>query len=312
MTYQQFIDALEEQMKGSVGKEVQIRIQDTLKNNGIRRKGFLMQESGRNVNPTIYLEEYYQQYQTGARLEDITEQITALYQEIQARPLTGMAARPEGLYDYEQIKGRLMFKLVNREKNEQFLKDVPYISYLDLAVVFYVLLDVGEAGAATMPVTREHSRLWKKEDVELLKQAKKNAARLLPAELRTMQSVITEILSGTPDDTEEDFMYVLSNQLRCLGAACIVYDGLLEMIGNRLGENYFIIPSSVHEVIIMPESASPPYNELNEMIREINETQVAEEEILGDMAYYYDRSRRRLCQMPELGEEKIGRFRLYN
>lgn len=311
MTYQQFIDALEEEMKGSVGAEIQICVQEALKNNGIRRKGFLMQESGRSVNPTIYLEEYYQQYQTGARLEDITEQIKALYREIQAKPLTGMAANPEALYDYGQIQGRIMFKIINREKNEAFLKTVPYISYLDMAIVFYVLLDVEEAGAVTMMVTREHSRIWGKEDVELMMQAKKNAARLLPPELRTMQSVISEILTGRQEEAAEDFMYVLSNQLRCLGAACILYDGVMEMIGDRIGENYFVIPSSIHEVIIIPESASPEYQGLNEMIREINATQVADEEILGEAAYYYERHQSRLYQMPELTGEKFDRFHLY-
>lgn len=313
MTYQQFISALEEQMKGSVGEGIQICVQDTLKNNGIRRKGFLMQESGRNVNPTIYLEEYYQQYQTGAKLEDITEQIKELYQEIQAKPLKGVEENPERLYDYEQIKDRIMFKIVNREKNDTFLKEVPYIAYLDLAVVFYVLLDVGEAGAATMPVSREHSRIWGIEDMELMEQARRNAARLLPAELRTMQSVINEILSGAPDDadTEEDFMYVLSNQLRCLGAACMLYEGIPEMIGERLGENYFVIPSSIHEVIIIPESVGPEYSELNAMIREINATQVAEEEVLGESAYYYDRKKKRMYQMAELVGKNFDVNHLY-
>lgn len=314
MTYQQFISALEEQVKGSVGKEVQIYVQDTLKNNGIRRKGFLMQESGRNVNPTIYLEEYYQQYQTGARLEDITEQIQELYREIQAKPLAEVETNPESLYDYEQIKDRIMFKLVNREKNETFLKNVPYITYLDLAIVFYVLLDIGENGAATMPVNREHSRIWGKEDMELMEQARRNAARLLPAELRTMQSVINEILTGVPgnEGDDEEFMYVLSNQLRCLGAACILYDGITDMIGTRLGENYYIIPSSIHEVIIMPESAGPDYSELNEIIREINATQVAAEEVLGESAYYYDRKKKCMYQMAEFAGKNFDMNRLYN
>ena len=61
-----------------------------------------------------------------------------------------------------------------------------------------------------------------------------------------------------------------------------------------MGENYFVLPSSIHEVIIVPESASPGYSDLNEMIREINQTQVAEEEVLGDHAYYYDCAKKEL------------------
>ena len=76
MNYQQFINEVEQEMKGSVAGKIEISIQDTLKNNGVRRKGLLLQEKGQSMSPTIYLEEYYQQYRTGDKLEDITEALS--------------------------------------------------------------------------------------------------------------------------------------------------------------------------------------------------------------------------------------------
>lgn len=290
MNYQQFINAVEEKMKGSVVGEIKISVQDTLKNNGVRRKGLLLQEKGQNMNPTIYLEEYYQQYQTGVKLEDITEQIQALYRELRTKPI----AETRFLYEYQQVKDQIVLKLINREKNEELLRTVPHCSFLDLAIVFYVLLDVNETGAATMSVNWEHLKIWNITEQDLLEKAKENAVRLLPAQLRTMSSIVAEIMGSAYKEEVEDFMFVLSNSLRCLGAVCIVYDEVLYLIGEQLGENYFVLPSSIHEVIIVPESASPGYNDLNEMIREINQTQVAEEEVLGDHAYYYDCTKKEL------------------
>ena len=65
-------------------------------------------------------------------------------------------------------------------------------------------------------------------------------------------------------------------------------------MGQKLGENYYILPSSIHEVIVVPESKSPVKQDLEEMVREINETQVEEEEILSYRAYYFSRKENRL------------------
>lgn len=82
-------------------------------------------------------------------------------------------------------------------------------------------------------------------------------------------------------------MYVLSNKLKNYGAACIAYPYILDMLAGVLKENFYVLPSSVHEVIIVPESSQIRQSELERMVREINETQVPEEEILSNHAYFY-------------------------
>ena len=89
-------------------------------------------------------------------------------------------------------------------------------------------------------------------------------------------------------------MFVLTNSFRSLGAACILYDELLTQLGNFLKENYYILPSSIHEVIIIPESQAPNKDTLNEMVQEVNETQVEPEDVLSDHVYFYN------CEKKEL------------
>ena len=95
--------------------------------------------------------------------------------------------------------------------------------------------------------------------------------------------------------SERDGMYILSNTLRSYGAACIAYPHILEMIGEILQRDYYVLPSSVHEVVIVPYSSGLDIRELDEMVREINVTQVAEEEVLSSHAYLYRRSTGALC-----------------
>ena len=74
----------------------------------------------------------------------------------------------------------------------------------------------------------------------------------------------------------------------------MLYEGILEKVGQKLGENYYMLPSSIHEVIVVPESNSPVKQDLEEMVREINETQVEEEEVLSDRVYNFSRKENRL------------------
>ena len=129
----------------------------------------------------------------------------------------------------------------------------------------------------------------------LYRLAIENTPRLLQAECKPMQVVICELLGQPcPEEEEESGMYVLSNHHRHFGAACILYDRVLEDIGNQLNEDYYVLPSSIHEMIILPVSCLSDQMDLDSMITEINETQVSEEEVLSDHAYYFSRKENRL------------------
>ena len=177
-------------------------------------------------------------------------------------------------------------------------------------IVFYVLLDVNSQGTATMTVNNEHLQYWDVTADELLALDRKNVARLLPAELFTMQQAVDVILCTVPGKREnllnesvteaDDFMYVLSNPIRSFGAACIIYPDVLDMAGQVLGEDYYVLPSSVHEVVLVPASKGMKPEDMNAMVTEINQTQVAEEEILSNHAYLYQREARRLVMQNSL------------
>ena len=126
------------------------------------------------------------------------------------------------------------------------------------------------------------------------------------ARISIIRPILTSLLIGIKKDvldelqqgityTGENILYVLTNQIRSFGASVILYDGCLEMIGKYLGDNYFVLPSSIHEVIIMPEKKAPWGGVgLSEMVQEINRTQVDDEDVLSDYAYYYDCEKKKL------------------
>lgn len=289
MTFNQFVHAVEVKVQKEVDKKISVQIHTSLKNNGTNKKGLLMMEKGINISPTIYLEEYYQQYKHGNTLDDIVVNVVQLYDEVRFQ----QSFDSMSMKKYESLKSKIVYHVISKEKNGELLAEVPYIPYLDMAIVFYVLIEVNELGTATMLIKKEHLQYWKKELGDVYQQACENTEKLLPIQFKTMEAVIAE-LGDVKKSESAPRMYVLTNNIRSFGAATILYNGKLKEIGEKVEDNYYILPSSVHEVIIIPESEAPGRQMLTEMVVEINATQVEEEEVLSNHVYYYDRKKEAL------------------
>ena len=157
MSYEKFVELLEKRLREALPEEWDICIRTVIKNNGRERKGIVIREPGLNISPTIYLEGYFERYQRGYTLEEIGCQIKELYQHVK------VTHRWEGgfLTEYENVRSRIIYRVVNCRKNQDYLRGIPYVPFLDLAVIFFVMLNLdGEDKTAFMPVGEEHLRLW--------------------------------------------------------------------------------------------------------------------------------------------------------
>lgn len=304
MNYREFVSAVEGKMRLFTGKEIRISIHESVKNNGVERRGITFHQEGVNIAPTVYLEEYYEQYQKGRGLNEICHSILELYEKVKAEKSLDTGQ----ILCYEKVKDSLLCKLVNYPNNRIQMEQSPrvlYRKYMDLAVSVYLMVELKGFGTAAMQVTEEYLDHWKVTEENLFADAWANTKQIRPVWFRTMRSVIAEIVEPDPEkskekqneifpggkEAERDTMYILTNQARHFGAVCLLYDDTMEQLADFLEENYYVIPSSVHEVIIVPESGSPGDEVLNAMIREINATQVEREEVLASHCYYYDRKR---------------------
>ncbi len=289
MTYYQFVHAVELQVREEAKGQLDVSVNAVLKNNGRIRQGLILREENINISPTIYLEEYYQRFLLGVRVETIAKEILKVYGQVRFE--SPMDANFIG--DYEQIRGQIVYRVINREKNKELLKHVPYKEYLDLAIVYYLLFDSTRYGSASMMINDTHLRIWGVDEEEIHKRAKENTKKLLPYQFKTMAQIVAEML-GQPLDVFEDALYILTNKNRSYGAAAMLYPGCLETIGEELEGNYYVIPSSVNELIMVREEDAPDEEGLASMVRAVNESQVPDEEVLSDHIYYFDRRDNRL------------------
>ena len=293
MEYREFLENVRKEVESRYDSNVRVTLNHVMKNNGTELDGITIMEKDKNIAPTIYINSFYDRYREGVSLKAVVSEIIRIYNQNK----NSININADYFENYENVRKTIVYKLVNYQKNKKLLEDVPYKRVLDLAVVFYCLIEQRKGVSATALIHNEHLRIWNVTEDEIYNDALKNTPVLLAGSIVPMSKILSEIAGTAPVDndekvceyTGEDILYVLTNSSRVNGAACILYDNLLKKFANDVHSDLYILPSSVHEVIIVPKKNAFDKSELADMVREVNEQGVSQDEILSDNVYEYNR-----------------------
>lgn len=286
MTFETFKTTLLDSLTEYYGEEYSLSIRPVQKNNQVILDGLMIQKNDCNISPTIYLNSYYTRYLNGAPLFEILEDIKNLYAA--NHPMDNMDL--EFFTDFEQAKDHICMKLIHRGKNEEMLKETPYVAFLDLAIVFYYLFPLYPGENATILINQSYLAQWQVSVEELFHLALENTPKLLPYYLDDIFSILqdfNDLLSYSTDHAIP--LYVLTNSEKLFGAAAILYPDLMDTLCQRMDCDFLLFPSSIHEMLLLPVQEGEDHDDYHSMIEEINQTQLLPEEILSDHAYYYSR-----------------------
>lgn len=296
MTYHEFKEALFQELSLRFPAGTSIAVQQISHNNQVSCEALTILEPELNISPTIYLEPYFKQYNSGVSFSSVSEEIYSYYQKYRA-----LAPMDTSFFtSFDQVRSRIVYKLVHYEKNKELLNEVPYIPYLDLAIVFYYLLAKTPYENASILIHNQHLIHWDISVDTLFSLAKENTPFLLCSCCDSLTELLLPVIEQLScQEQDETFlaleasrpvpMYVLTNQQRFLGACCILYDNVLKKIANRLDSDLYILPSSIHEVILIPATITESAPALSQMVSEINQSEVSQEEVLSNHVYYYNR-----------------------
>ena len=295
MKFEEFGEMIKNRIEDICGQEFSVCLMDMMKNNRTYRKGLYIKEESSAVAPTIYLEDYYTDYCDGRDMEDIINEILKVYSENKLGP----DFDPDNFRDPEWIKERLFYRLVSAVQNEELLTKIPSRRYLDLAVVFCVHIGEYKGSTSFVTVKDQHLELWGMEEDELEEAALANTKKLFPEVILNIKDVLGELTGEGGEEAEGIFdlrpcMYVMTNKSRLNGAGTILYPGVLKKFAKRVGSDLYVIPSSIHEVILVPGHVDMAPEDFLEMIREVNDTQVSREEVLSYSLYIYRKDEDRL------------------
>ena len=210
---------------------------------------------------------------------------------------------------YSEVKGRIVPALISRAANREFLQDKPFLQMEDLAVTYRVS-EIGRSGIRFTPVTRDMFRSYGVSLEELHLNAVTAMKALMPAGLRLLEELVGDSMGDRMLEMKSVGSFleewrengagscgkpiVLSNRILCGGAAAILDPETADALAEAAGTDYLIIPSSVHELIVIPRVLGEELGRMRSMVRRVNRTMVDESDVLSDHIYTYDYSERRL------------------
>lgn len=296
MTINEFADLVKDHLfddRPDLAETHMVDVKEVTKNNGMILHGLSIREENENISPTIYLEQFLNEFKEGDPLSEIAERIINVYEEHRAPSSISV----DFITDFDQAKERLAMKIVNADKNAVMLEGTPHFKFGDLAAIFQVQVDSSEFGNAVVTVKDEQMKMWGVDTQTLMDHAKANMEYKQPVRIQSMIEVLTEMMGFTPDGMDDagvPQMYVMTNETKINGAASMIFTEKLDEFANDHNANIFILPSSIHEILLIPDNGSMKISELENMVREVNETQVAPDEVLSDNVYFYDKDAKSL------------------
>ena len=188
--------------------------------------------------------------------------------------------------DIQMLQDNVYCRLINYNMNKLRLKNIPHEKKLDMAVVYTLRLHMSENENAG--VILDYSKFVNRQNEDLIREAAwKNTLRDEPAAVCPLSELI--------DEESEMPIYVLSNMERYYGAICMYYPGLLKAIAKEMQEpELLIIPSSVHECLLLPADYFCDCMYIKDMVHQINRAELERSEILSDSVYIYDSKKDRI------------------
>lgn len=322
MNYQNFCKQLIQSLEEKLGKKYQVKITDIEKNNGVVLEGIIIIKEESQISPNIYLEYFYDRYREGESLEEITEEILIIYHET----LNRSTIQIDQLAELKKHEDNIFFRLINYKMNKTFLKKVPHIHYLEFAITFHCLVEKQEYGIQSFCINETIRQEWGICVEKLYQLALKNTPLLFPPKIQSMETMMYQIMEKSKenlssignwfskekndykeqyekslenmlldiDDSDETFMYVLSNGLGIYGATALLYPNVLDYFACKSGKNLYLLPSSIHEWIIVIEQEEYSEEFLKSMVYDVNHTQVPDEEVLSNQIYFYNKDTKRM------------------
>lgn len=298
----EFAKELRETVNRLMGENYMAEIRCVEKNNIGTIHMLVIINEKHDVSPSFNIEKLYNNYQQNeVTVEEIAEKIVDTYYNIKTNKIETYFG------DKEWVRKRLFLQLINGNKNEKLLKDSIHISLNKLALVLYVMVADDENGISKAKVTKSMCEIFGWNEKEILNYALKNTMKLFPYEEFSMYEMFQEFIDYTDMDiSKESDMMILTNNKRIFGATTIFYPGVLKELAKKHSTNLFLIPSSIHEFIILKDNGIYKAKELKNMVQEVNVSAVLPEDVLSDCVYYYRLSNRTLSVFNNGNFEKIA------
>ena len=307
MTYEEFKQYIKDHIREYLSdklKDADIQVVPTNKINKTY-DALMIKDDNSGVIPTLYINNMFEAYESGQDVDDILVTAADIYN------MKTPEFETAEIFDPEYIKEHLGMRLINKEWNKEILEDVPYTDLGDFAITYHVEID-SKDGACSYMLHNNHIEELGFTEGELHDIALDTCAEKHPVVIKDISAVLTEMMGDDflPEDPDMNNtgMLVVTNEDKMYGASVMAYENTLDDIAELVGGDFVILPSSLHEIIVLKDDGSMDYGYMKDMVEEVNATQVEQRDRLSDSVYHYDSTDR----VMEKCEDYVMRKKLEN
>lgn len=275
-TFDEFKEKIVDKLKKQLGDGYTISSNALNKINHGKKEGIQILKDNHIMSVQIYLEPFYSEY---CKTEHIDSVIQNMMEEYKNR------IAEDCQISLDNPAKQITYRLIHYQANKELLQRIPHIRYEDLAIVFAVILGIHQEEVQSFLVNYDHMREWNMMLEEVSAFAKENTPRIFPAE-------ITALRQNDKQGKEEEPIFLFSNEQRVYGTGIILYEHILQDFADRYGWNLFLLPTSVHEFLVVFDKEGVSPEELLEIVQNSNKTIIQKKDFLSNNLYYYDRNRK--------------------
>ena len=297
MNYSDFQTNLVTHLNALTSPGVCVQVQLIKKNNTADRIGLVLydeHEPEQMVSPIVYPDELYRDYLKGTPMEDLLENA---WQMLHFAPPRELDLHVIENRDY--VLNHAVLRLVGKQRNEVLLKEAFFREFLDFAVTIGLLMLYGEKSCAVALMPREAFELLEITEDELCQHALENTRGFFGDQMLDMNIMLHHPGKDAEIDPkhleyQDHGQYVLTNRRHYYGATALLYSDKLRQLSESLKKDLLILPSSIHELVLFPESGQEDLEYLRSLVQNVNQSEIPDEEILTDNVYRYSRARNRV------------------
>lgn len=287
MTYPEFRKLIFETLKNLLPQDVSIKLVTVEKNNGCIRHAVVFSKENIYFAPTIYLEPFYDAFIKGDDIESLAKEVVHCYEQ-------DTIEIPESILEWKNyglVQQHIYAKLIHFDENKSFLRDKPYQRFLDFAIIAYLELEDGERFKGNVVLTNAIAEVWNVSNDFVLQHALQNTKKKKCFIFEDIVDMLGDYFSEDEIDCYHqsmNSMYVLTNKDKQFGAITICFPEYLQKISKKLQGDYYLLPASVHEWIVVPVDEGADSTYLKYLVKSINDTVLNPEEVLSNGVYLYD------------------------
>lgn len=278
MDYSDFLYELEGRLQQELGDKYLVRVESNRGDNKL-----VVLEKPEMQGFTINAERAFRDFRNGISLNTLMIGLVDTVRDtLRDMPKVDMSV----LDDYDRLLNKVVVKMVPRHGNEVALQNMPHIDVLDMAAVFRVVFS-GKDELTSAAITNQMLKKFNVPSEKFSQEAVKAAEINNPAKIEGLGNILSK-LEGEDENSYESPLIFAGTKEKLWGAGVIVYPAFMEEAAQKIGGDFILLPSSIHEVLLLPDDGTVDASYMKNMVTSINMSQVVPEDRLTNNVYHYD------------------------